>query len=131
MISPATIEAIHELPIENVIDKYVTLKKAGTSLKACCPFHNEKTPSFVVKPQKNTWTCYAGCGHGDAIEFVMRKENMPFIEACERIANDNGIAIERKEGKGKTPEQRQDEQTMLHLLHLAQVKYSNILNERV
>lgn len=131
MIASKTIDDIKELPIEKVLADYITLKKAGSLLQACCPFHNEKTPSFKVSIQKNTWTCYGGCGHGDAIEFVMRKQNLPFVEACKEIASNNGIAIEEKEEKGKTPEQKQDEQTMLHLLHKANLKYTSLLNQTI
>lgn len=128
MLSPSTIDAIRELPIEKVLSDYLTLKKSGIYLKACCPFHTEKTPSFTVNEHKNTFTCY-GCGaHGDAIEFVMRKDNLPFVEACKAIATNNGIPIEETEVKGKTPEQKKDEETMMELLHQAQVKYTSILN---
>lgn len=127
MISPKTIEDIRALSIEGVVEKFITLKKAGIYLKACCPFHNEKSPSFTVDTRKNTFTCY-GCGaHGDAIEFVMRHEHLPFIEACHRIASDHGIAIEQTEVKGKTPEQKADEQSMMDLLHHAQITYSKLL----
>ncbi len=129
MLSPKTIDDIRALPVEQVIEKFVQLKKAGIYLKACCPFpdHNEKTPSFTVNTVKNSFTCF-GCGaHGDAIEFVMRHENLPFIEACQRIATDNGIVIEQTEVKGKTPEQKADELSMMDLLHQAQVTYSKLL----
>lgn len=131
MISTTTIESIRDLSIERVLSDYITLKPAGNknTLKACCPFHSEKTASFFVTVQKNSFTCY-GCGaHGDAIEFVMRKENLPFIDACKRIAQDNGITVEETEVKGKTPEQKQDEETMLQIMHQANLKYTAILNQ--
>lgn len=129
MLSPSTIDAIRELPIEKVVADYITLKKNGHhSYKANCPFHNEKTPSFTVDTVKNIFKCF-GCGAGgDAIEFVMLKENLPFIEACKAIAGSNGVPIEETEVKGKTPEQRKDEEIMMDLLHQAQVKYTMILN---
>lgn len=58
----------------------------------------------------------------------MRKENLPFIEACKAIASNNSIVIEESEVKGKTPEQKRDEEVMMELLHQAQVKYTSILN---
>lgn len=130
MLSPSTIEAIRELPIDKVISDYVTLKKTGHHLyKSNCPFHNEKTPSFAVDTVKNIFKCF-GCGAGgDAIEFVMRKENLPFIDACKAIASNNSIVIEESEIKGKTPEQKKDEEVMMELLHQAQVKYTTILNQ--
>jgi DNA primase len=128
MLSLKTIDDIRELAIEQVLARYVQLKRSGASYKACCPLHGEKTPSFVVTPAKNIFKCF-GCGAGgDAIEFVMLHENLPFIEACKRIAQDEGIVIEETEVKGKTEEQQKEEDVMLQLLHKAQVQYRNGLD---
>jgi DNA primase len=130
MLSPVTIENVQNLAIEDVISKYTELKKAGHNYKTSCPLptHKENTPSFVVSPHKNIFKCF-GCGAGgDAIEFVMQMENVPFIEACKSIAQQHGIQIEESDVKGKTEEQKQDEQVMLQLMHQAQLKYTNILN---
>jgi DNA primase len=92
MLSPTTIDTIRDLAIEQIIEKYTTLKKSGVNYKGCCPFpdHNESTPSFHVNVNKNTFKCF-GCGRGgDGIEFVMIKENLPFIEACKSIAQQHG-----------------------------------------
>lgn len=130
MLSLKTIDEIRELAIEQVISKYVDLKRSGASYKACCPIHGEKTPSFVVTPAKNIFKCF-GCGAGgDAIEFVMLHNNLPFIEACKVIASDHGIVIEEKEVKGKTEEQKKDEEVMLQLLQLAQLQYRKDLDFR-
>ena len=67
--------------IVDVVGRVVTLKKAGSNYKGICPFHNEKTPSFVVSEQKQIFTCF-GCGaSGDVIGFVMRYYNMDFTQA--------------------------------------------------
>lgn len=86
-----SIDRVRDLPIENVISKYVTLKQKGANLIACCPFHDEKTPSFVVTPAKNIFKCF-GCGEGgDGIAFVMKKEGLDFIDAAKSIAKQNNI----------------------------------------
>ena len=80
--------------IVDVIGRYVSLKRAGNNYKGLCPFHNEKTPSFVVSDDKQIFTCF-GCGaRGDVIEFVKKVDNLDFIEAVEKLANDCGIEIQ-------------------------------------
>jgi DNA primase len=85
----------NQVDIVEVIGQVVQLKKAGSNFKGLCPFHNEKTPSFVVSETKQYFTCF-GCGaSGDVIEFVKRYYNLDFAEAVEKIANDHGITMER------------------------------------
>ena len=80
--------------IVDVIGSLVTLKRAGSTYKACCPFHNEKTPSFVVWEQSQQYVCF-GCGEkGDLIKFVQKYYNITFPEAVERMALQYGITIE-------------------------------------
>ena len=84
-----------QIDIVNVIGQVVQLKKAGANFKGLCPFHNEKTPSFVVSGTKQYFTCF-GCGaSGDVIEFVKRYYNLEFGEAVEKLANEYGITMER------------------------------------
>ena len=123
MLATKTIDEIRDLAIEQVIGKYVTLKKAGSSYKGLSPFTTEKTPSFYVTPSKNLFKCFSSGHGGDAIEFVMQKEGVPFYEACKIIASDNGIVVEETEGKGKTPEQISEEKLMLDWVGKAQQKY--------
>ena len=87
MIKPESIENLKSLiDIVDVISNYVTLKKAGSNYKALCPFHSEKTPSFVVSPAKQIYHCF-GCGvSGDAIKFVMEIEKLSYKEAIEKLA---------------------------------------------
>lgn len=88
------IEEVRSLPIADVVGDYITLRKAGTRLVACCPFHAEKSPSFGVHAAKNIFKCF-GCGAaGDGIEFVMRHENLTFLEAVERIAKTHRVQLE-------------------------------------
>lgn len=81
----------------NIVDevaKVVDLKRAGANYKGCCPFHNEKTPSFVVSEQKQIFTCF-GCGEsGNVIKFTQRYYNLDFAEAVEKLAKENGITIQ-------------------------------------
>lgn len=88
--------------IVDVIDRRVPLKKAGKDYKACCPFHEEKTPSFTVSAEKQFYHCF-GCGkNGSAIGFLMEYENMPFPEAIEELAGILGLDVPR-EGGSHTP----------------------------
>src|SRR5436853_7937442 len=77
----------------DLISQYVTLKKAGRTFKGLCPFHSEKTPSFVVFPESAHWHCF-GCGEGgDAFSFLMKAENLSFVEALNRLAERVGVPI--------------------------------------
>ncbi len=89
-----TIEEIKDkLDIAEVIGRYVHLKKSGSNLKGLCPFHHEKTSSFMVSPQKQIWHCF-GCGEGgDVIGFIKRYENVEFREALEMAAELAGIEL--------------------------------------
>lgn len=82
--------------IVQIISEYVDLHRAGTNFKARCPFHGEKTPSFIVSPSKQMYKCF-GCGEGgDVIKFVMKMENVEFKEALEMLAKKAGIEIVRE-----------------------------------
>jgi DNA primase len=130
MISSTTLENIRKEPIENVLNNFMTLKPAGVNFKGCCPLHDEKTPSFVVYTAKNTYKCF-GCGaYGDAIQFVMEHENLPFEEACIAIAKDMGIPIELKEVKGKTEEELHEEERMRKMLHDAHVLFRKSIDKK-
>ena len=73
-------ELLHRVDIVDLIDKHVPLKKAGANYAACCPFHNEKTPSFTVSPTKQFYHCF-GCGaHGTAIGFLMEYSGLGFVD---------------------------------------------------
>jgi DNA primase len=79
-----------------VVGETVTLKRAGTVHKGLCPFHAEKTPSFIVTPDRETWHCF-GCGeHGDIFTFLMRRDGLDFREALERLAEKAGVELSER-----------------------------------
>ena len=93
-------EAIEEvkshIDIVDVIGRSVELKRAGANYKGLCPFHNEKTPSFIVSPQKQIFTCFGGCGaSGDVVSFVEKYYNLDFNEAVQKLADEYGITLQR------------------------------------
>jgi len=91
-------DLLTRVDIVEVIDSRVALKKTGHEYSACCPFHNEKTPSFTVSPTKQFYHCF-GCGaHGSAISFLMQYERMEFVDAVEELASMVGISVPREAG---------------------------------
>ncbi len=86
-------ELLNRVDIVDVVDKSVPLKKAGANYSACCPFHNEKSPSFTVSPTKQFYHCF-GCGaHGTAIGFVMEYQGVSFVEAIHELARNVGMIV--------------------------------------
>jgi DNA primase len=99
-----------------VVGEYVALKKAGSSFKGLCPFHTEKTPSFVVSPSRNTFHCF-GCGKGgNAITFLMEMERIPFPEALQLLAGKAGVELPKPREEARDTE-RERERERLFALH--------------
>jgi len=100
-------DLIARADIVEVLGRRIQLKKAGREFKACCPFHDEKTPSFTVSPSKGFYHCF-GCGaHGTAIGFLMEFDHMSFVEAIENLAGMMGVDVPRDESD--RPARRYDE----------------------
>lgn len=94
-------ELLARTDIVELIDQRVPLKKAGRNYAACCPFHNEKSPSFTVSQDKQFYHCF-GCGaHGNAISFMMEFEQLEFVEAIEELAQLHHLEVPREQGAGK------------------------------
>ncbi|KGY11710.1 DNA primase [Vibrio tubiashii] len=93
-------DLLARLDIVDIIDARVKLKKKGKNYSACCPFHNEKTPSFSVSQEKQFYHCF-GCGaHGNAIDFMMEYERLEFPEAIEELASFLGLEVQREQRQG-------------------------------
>jgi DNA primase len=93
------VDLIDRADVVEVVGRRVQLKKAGKEFKACCPFHDEKTPSFTVSPSKGFYHCF-GCGaHGNALDFLMEYDHMEFVEAVESLAQTMGIEVPREESQ--------------------------------
>src|SRR5215216_1943717 len=84
---------LSRIDIVDVVERYVPLKKSGANLAACCPFHNEKSPSFTVSPTKQFYHCF-GCGaHGTAIGFLMEYSGLAYPEAIRALAETIGMPV--------------------------------------
>lgn len=108
MISQDSIEGLKaRVDILDVISNYIEVKKAGANFKAVCPFHDEKSPSFVISPQKQIYHCF-GCGAGgDAIKFVMEYEKLNYPEAIERLADQNNFTLHYTDNKNPQKQRSQ------------------------
>src|SRR5271163_1610064 len=102
-------EIVARSDIVEVIGLRVPLKKAGREYRACCPFHNEKTPSFWVSPDKQFYHCF-GCGaHGTVLKFLMEHDRMAFPEAVEELAERLGLEVPHDSGTAAANIKRADE----------------------
>lgn len=107
MLKTRTVQAVRDIPINEVIGHYIDLTKKGGNYVCKSPFTDEKTPSFTVFKRTNTFKCFSSGNGGDGIAFVMKHKNLEFIEAIHEIATDHGIPIEEED---LTPEQKEKNQ---------------------
>lgn len=122
-ITEESINRVKDADILQLIGSFVKLKRAGVNHTGCCPFHNEKSPSFVVSEAKGMFKCF-GCGeNGDAIGFVEKHEKMEFIEAVEKIADICGIRLDYEEESEKQVKERVDREQLRAALKLGHGKY--------
>ena len=132
MIDRITIDRIFDAArIVDVVGEFISLKRAGVNYKGCCPFHNERTPSFVVSPVKNIYKCF-GCGKaGNSVNFIMEHEHLGYPEALRYLAKKYGIPIEEKE---LTPEEMQQsdrrESLMVASAYAARIFHDHLFNTR-
>ena len=129
MIPQETVNRILDLAqIEDVVGDFVTLKRAGATYKACCPFHNEKTPSFVVSPSKGIYKCF-GCGKsGTAVGFVMEHESMSYVEALRYLAKKYNIEVIEKEETAEDIAKRQRNESLILVSEYAGKFFQDSLN---
>lgn len=115
--------------IVEVIDKRVKLRKTGKNYSACCPFHQEKTPSFSVEPEKQFYYCF-GCGAaGNALGFVMNFDQKEFPQAVESLAQDYGLTVPREEKPGRNQQHRQEYDDLLSALEQASLYFQQELRQ--
>ncbi|MBI3261114.1 DNA primase [Candidatus Berkelbacteria bacterium] len=118
-----------KIDIVDFIGQYVTLKKAGSNHKAPCPFHQERTPSFMVSRDKQIFKCF-GCGEsGDVVSFLMKQENLEFREALQILADKVGVQLEKSKPKAVYEEEKNTKNRLLAINALAAELYHKILRD--
>lgn len=132
MIDRATIQRVMDATdIVDVVKEFVTLRKAGVNYKGLCPFHNEKTPSFVVSPGKQMCKCFS-CGKGgNAVHFLMELEHMTYPEAIKWLGKKYGIEVQEKELTDSEKEQQSERESMFALNEWASKYFQDILRNDV
>lgn len=110
MSNQAVIEEIKQrLDLVDIVNRYVQLKRSGSTYKALCPFHQEKTPSFVVFPHTQTWRCFGACGEGgDVFSFIMKIEGLTFPEALRQLAREAGVELEPPDARTSVLNQQRE-----------------------
>lgn len=128
MIDPTTVQRIKDAAdILDVVSEFVPLKRRGVSHIGCCPFHNEKTPSFNVTPSKGIYKCF-GCGvGGDATKFIMEHEGLSYPEALKFLAKKYHIPIEEKKLSPEQKQHQSDRESMFVLNEYAQKYFRSVL----
>ncbi|WP_380180066.1 DNA primase [Kalamiella sp. sgz302252] len=115
--------------IVDLIDARVKLKKQGKNYHACCPFHNEKTPSFTVNGEKQFYHCF-GCGaHGNAIDFLMNYDRLEFVESIEELATLYGLEVPYESGTGPSQLERHQRQSLYQLMNGLNEFYQQSLSQ--
>ncbi|MFA6879771.1 MAG: CHC2 zinc finger domain-containing protein, partial [Bacteroidales bacterium] len=130
MVDKVTIERIMDAAnIVDVIGDFVALKRRGSDYIACCPFHNEKTPSFSVSPRLGIYKCF-GCGKaGNVVNFVMEHEQMTYVEALKYLGKKYGIEVKEREETAEDVEKRRHGDSLLIINEYAQKYFTTTLLE--
>ncbi len=130
MIDRDTIDRIYAAAnIVDIIGEYVTLKRKGVNYQACCPFHNEKTPSFVVSPTKGLYRCF-GCGKGgNAVTFIMEHEGVSYPEALKIVAKKYGIEVKERELSPEENQRNDNRESMFTLNSWASEYFATYLKD--
>lgn len=109
-------ELLAKIDIVDIIDAYVPLKKSGANYMACCPFHQEKTPSFSVSPSKQFYHCFSCGAHGSALGFIMEHQRLGFVEAVQFLADRVGMSVPQVKGKSEKTQARARRKQQQHSL---------------
>jgi len=115
-----------KLDIVEVIREYVQVKAVGANFQALCPFHNEKSPSFIISPDKQIWHCFGCSRGGDVLSFVMEKEGLNFAETLRFLAPKAGVVLQYENKEHQAKRNR-----ILDILALAGKYYAHILGQAV
>jgi DNA primase len=122
-LSKVTDDILASVDIVETINRYVPLKRAGANFTACCPFHNEKTPSFMVSPTKQIFKCF-GCGKGgNVITFVQEIERIDFRDAIKELAKQTNIDLSKYQTDPKKYEKRNDGKEKVKRIHKIAQKF--------
>jgi len=124
MLSSPIDEIKERLDIAEVLQEYIQLRKSGANFKALCPFHNEKTPSFMVSPEKQIWHCFGCSEGGDIFGFVMKIEGVEFPEALRILAKKAGVELRRED-----PTLQNKKTRLLDICKLTAAYYHKVLLE--
>lgn len=122
-------DLLERVDLVDVINSRVRLKKTGKNYSACCPFHNENTPSFSVSPDKQFYHCF-GCGaSGNAIKFLMEYDNSNFPEAVDQLAASVGLSVPKEEASAAEITQQQQQKPLYQLMEKASIFYQQMLRQ--
>lgn len=116
-MSKITEDILSNIDMVDLVNRYVPLKRAGANFTACCPFHNEKTPSFMVSPSKQIFKCF-GCGKGgNVLTFMQEIERIDFWDAVKELAKIGNIDMTKYDFDHKKHDERQDEKEKIKRIH--------------
>src|SRR4030081_2961020 len=122
-MSSVTEDIKSRVDLVELIGRTVRLKRVGSQFRGLCPFHTEKTPSFYIRPQTNSWRCFGCNKSGSAFDWVMEREHLEFCEALRLLAEMAGVALpERRE-----PEDEERVRRLYTILERAQTYYAGLL----
>lgn len=122
-------DLLERVDVVDVINNRVKLKKTGKNYSACCPFHNENTPSFSVSPDKQFYHCF-GCGaSGNAVKFIMEYDGVSFPDAIDQLAASVGLSVPKEEASQHVIEQQQQQKPLYELMEKASTFYQQMLRQ--
>ena len=132
MIDRPTVDRILDAAnIVDVVSDFVSLRKAGTSYKGLCPFHDDRTPSFSVSPVKGVYKCFSCGAAGNVVKFIMEHEQMTYPEALKWLANKYHIEVHERELSTEEKQQESERESMFLVNEWAAKYFENILHNDV